>query len=315
MIDVSKYTDNKWIYFNNLIYRGIISYHINAQKEKPIVFNGQCNFGYKISPWINNKIAQLELIHSLCSFSYIRIPFMEYYYKTVMISRKRIKDHEELYDRYKIPGIYKQRIEFILNGIKLPARVKESINGAGKLKVLYVGRDTEEKRVDLIASVAKEIIETRKLAAEFVFMGEVRNAIPEGLHPYCIFLGNKSEENEIDEIYRSCDVLIMLSTTEGFPMAIMEAMARGLSIVSTAVGEIPYHVISDQNGFLIDDTANNDSVFKQACSHIEKLIINRNLLADFRINNIAHANDNFGVERFNKQYRNLFKEAKQHFGG
>ena len=54
--DISKYTDTKWLYFLNLIFRGIITGYINSQQEKPVVFNGQSNFGYKISPWVNKRI-------------------------------------------------------------------------------------------------------------------------------------------------------------------------------------------------------------------------------------------------------------------
>ena len=53
--DISRYTDNKWLYFINLIYRGIISYQVNHQQQTPIVFNGQCNFAYKLSPWIDKR--------------------------------------------------------------------------------------------------------------------------------------------------------------------------------------------------------------------------------------------------------------------
>src|SRR6187402_3523393 len=37
--DISVYTDNKWLYFLNLVYRGVITGYINSQKLKPIVFN------------------------------------------------------------------------------------------------------------------------------------------------------------------------------------------------------------------------------------------------------------------------------------
>lgn len=68
IIDISRYTDNKFMYWNNLIYRGIVSALVNTQKNLPIVFNGQSNFGYKLSPWINKKIEQIELLHAFCSF-------------------------------------------------------------------------------------------------------------------------------------------------------------------------------------------------------------------------------------------------------
>ena len=48
--------------------------------------------------------------------------------------------------------------------------------------------------------------------------------------------GNVLDE---DEIYQHIDCLIINSTTEGLPMALLEALARGKPAVSTQVGEIP----------------------------------------------------------------------------
>ncbi len=314
MKDISKWTDNKFLYFNNLVSRGIISYYINRQKQKPVVFNGQCNFGYKISPWINKDIPQLELIHSLCSFSYIRIPFIQFYYRTIMISKKRIEDHERLYDRFHIPGHFKNNINFILNGVPIPSETKTFHQTAlSTLNVLYVGRDTEEKRVHLIAAVAKEITGTRKINAKFSFMGDVANAIPTELHPYCTFLGNQSDEAAIHNIYLQNNILLMLSTTEGFPMAIMEAMARGLAIVSTDVGEISRHVKNAVNGYLIREIENDNEVLQHAVNRISELALDHKLLQQMGINNVAHARAEFSLEKFNESYRQLFREAKSHY--
>jgi hypothetical protein len=115
--DISKIVDNKWFYFLNLFYRGIISGYINSQSVKPIVFNGQSNFGYKISPWIKKDIRQIELIHSFNTFSLIRIPFLPFISKTVMISRKRIEDHKEQYRQKNIPASFAERIQYIPNAI------------------------------------------------------------------------------------------------------------------------------------------------------------------------------------------------------
>ena len=136
--NISKHTDNKWLYFLNIIYRGIISGYINKQKGSTLVFNGQCNFGYKLSPWINKKTPQVELIHSLCSFSYIRIPFLPFIARTVMISKVRIAEHLELYKRYNIPEHFGRRIQFILNAIELPAR-RTVVQQTENLVTLYVG--------------------------------------------------------------------------------------------------------------------------------------------------------------------------------
>lgn len=312
LVDVSKYTDNKLLYFNNIIYRGIISYYINSQAKRPLVFNGQCNFGYKISPWIHPRVPQIELIHSLCSFSYIRIPYIKYFYQTVMISKKRIADHEALYDRYHIPQHYKERIVFILNGIQLPPSVKPQYNLNQPLKILYVGRDTEEKRVHLIATVSQRL-QTLGIAVQMLFMGDVQHAIPAELHPFCTFLGNQNDDAAIHSIYLSADVLLMLSTTEGFPMAIMEAMARGLTVVSTAVGEIPYQLTTGENGFLIDNPADSHHVVDQAVEHLTTLANNRSMLAQMGANNIRHADTFYGLQRFAADYNQLFDRAKAAF--
>jgi glycosyltransferase involved in cell wall biosynthesis len=197
--DISRYTDNKWIYFVNIVYRGIITGYINRQKKKPLVFNGQCNFGYKISPWVSNRIAQVELIHSLCSFSYIRIPFLPFITKTVMISTIRINEHIELYKRYGIPMKFGKRIQFIMNAIDLPTeRPKAHVTG-GEMNVLYVGRSTPEKRVHLIAKIASQV-KQKSDKIQFTFLGEVKDAIPQAYHKYCRFLGNQSDPAVIEKV-------------------------------------------------------------------------------------------------------------------
>ncbi|MCU0370876.1 MAG: flippase-like domain-containing protein, partial [Bacteroidales bacterium] len=97
VLDISAYTDDKRRYWKNLIWRGVVTAHINRQGQRPLVINGQCNFAYKCAPWLHKAIPQLELIHSFNSFSWIRIPFLPFIRQTVMISRKAIADHTRQY--------------------------------------------------------------------------------------------------------------------------------------------------------------------------------------------------------------------------
>jgi glycosyltransferase involved in cell wall biosynthesis len=294
--NISRYTDNKYLYFNNLIWRGIVAAWISRQAKPPVVFNGQCNFAYKLSPHVPARIRQVELIHSFCSFSYIRIPFIPFYTATVMISRDSIREHIALYKAYKIPKRYADKIQLVMNGIPLPAaeaRLPESV------RMLYVGRGTAEKRPHLVARIAQQ---ANTIAG---FMGAVKEAIPAELRSYCHFYGEQTDAAAIDRIYREHQVIVITSSREGFPMVIMEAMARGLAVLATDVGDIPYHVKNGENGFLLDHTRKEKELVSLAADLLDIWQSDPSLLETIARNNIAYAQEHFGMNAFVQAYRKL----------
>jgi len=309
IIDISAFTDNRWQYFNNLFYRGLVSKYINDQKRPPIVFNGQSNFGYKISPWIKKSIPQIELIHSFNSFSYIRLPFLPFYSHTVMISRRRIADHLKQYREWGVPPNYDNRIEFILNGIPLPHYPVHK-QWDRKLRVLYSGRATPEKRVQWIVALAEKCA-AEKIPVDFVFMGDVREALPADKRTAGEFLGNIGDPDKIQEQYRKAHVLVLSSSTEGFPMVVEEAMAMGCAILATPVGDIPLHVVEGENGMLFSESLSEDLFLQEGTKFIRILAENRMLLQNLSQNNIQYAQAHFGLEAFSKAYRELFEKASQ----
>ena len=307
IINISKWTDNKWLYFFNLIYRGIITGYINRQKLKPVVFNGQCNFGYKISPWVDKDVQQIELIHSFNSFSYIRIPFLPFISTTVMISKKRIEDHIQFYNKTKTPLRFIEKIRYIPNAISLPENTVEK--NPSIFKVIFVGRGGKEKRVHLIASIAKS---TNRIdpSIQFEIIGDVSGILQKNDHPYIKFDGELEEEKQVREKYAGASALLLTSTTEGFPMVVIEAMAFGCAVLATAVGDIPYHVKDGINGFLFSDMADDEKIVEEGADRILKLKNDRQLLKTISANNTSYAKHNFGIEKFNQAYRQLFESVK-----
>ena len=303
--DISVYTDNKWLYFLNLVYRGVITGYINSQKLKPIVFNGQCNFAYKISPWVNNTIRQVELIHSLNSFSYIRIPFISFIDKTVMISRRRIEDHKKLYERYQIPLHYTERIVYICNGIPLPSSVKPE-RPVLPFTVLYSGRPGPEKRIHLITAMAKEL-QDADTDIQFEMIGDLSRLVDISTFPFIKFHGNIDDPEKINSIYSRAHLLLITSSTEGFPMVIMEAMANGCAIMATPVGDIPFHVKDGENGFLFSSVENEEGIIKEACEKISWLKNNPVEWKRISAMNARYAAEYFGIEQFNAAYKDLLK--------
>jgi glycosyltransferase involved in cell wall biosynthesis len=66
--------------------------------------------------------------------------------------------------------------------------------------------------------------------------------------PYVSFLGHRTD---IERLLTAFDAFALTSRTEGLPLVLLEAMATGVPVVSTAVGGIPDLVKHDRTGLLV----------------------------------------------------------------
>ena len=71
----------------------------------------------------------------------------------------------------------------------------------------------------------------------------------EKIHPYVVFAG---QQQDVLPYLRAMDVFVLTSLREQMPLTVLEAMAVGLPIVATRVGEIPYMVEEGVEGFVRD---------------------------------------------------------------
>lgn len=103
-------------------------------------------------------------------------------------------------------------------------------------------------------------------------------------------------------IFKSADLYILPSYSEGMPNSVLEAMAFGLPVITRPVGGIPDFFKNYINGFLIESKDPKD--FAEA---VEKLLVN-----DFLILKIAENNYNYAHSRFlstivASRVRNIFR--------
>jgi len=121
--------------------------------------------------------------------------------------------------------------------------------------LVSVGRLSREKGqaelIKALANLRKENAE-RKLRLLVVGDGPDRRGLERlasssGLADWVSFVGHQFD---VAPYYTMADVMVLPSSTEGSPNALLEAMAAGLPIVATAVGGVP-EIVSNRNSALL----------------------------------------------------------------
>ncbi len=115
----------------------------------------------------------------------------------------------------------------------------------GPLRALYVGRLSQAKNVDaLLLALAELKAEGRPFACDVVGDGPMRRELEQvsaahGLTDSVVFHGAVGFERVL-EFYERADILALVSETEGWPKAIMEAMIFGLVCIGSNRGLVPW---------------------------------------------------------------------------
>jgi glycosyltransferase involved in cell wall biosynthesis len=102
------------------------------------------------------------------------------------------------------------------------------------------------------------------------------------------------------------DFLLLSSKSAAFPMAIQEAMALGMIVISTQVGGIANHITHLANGILINGESDKEIV-NQFDTFINMVITDTNLAENISKNAISYASDHFRFAHFKSSFLNLIE--------
>jgi len=130
----------------------------------------------------------------------------------------------------------------------------EIVKDFGRPIILSVGRLVDNKSFpDLINAFAQLHKTNPEYALAIAGNGDQREKLSAlihelGLDGHAFLLGVR---NDVSRLMSAADLYVNSSTVEGLPVTVLEAMAAGLPVIATRVGDTP-HVLTGGAGILVD---------------------------------------------------------------
>jgi len=198
-------------------------------------------------------------------FERLIIPSLNHIYST---SRNRLRIYQSLYPKVQeklsfLPVWANRDIFYPIDEPKISIRKKltalnRSIPFDGKW-LIFVGRLQKVKAPKrLINSFIQYRRKLKNSNAHLIIAGE--GNLRDAVERYAINLGIKNivhllgsiEQNLLARFYRASDVLLVTSNFETGPMSVLEALACGIPVVTTNVGEVRRVVKSGFSGEIVE---------------------------------------------------------------
>ncbi len=206
------------------------------------------------------------------------VPEFDECFETLRRRRDRIAriqvTHDEMHELVLAAGISSERVfripigidleNFLLGDAELHARVRVGLGlprsafvvGSFQKDGVGWGEGLEPKLVkgpDVLVS-ALELLRADAPELHILLTGPARGFVRRELERLGIPYRHVRARTraELARAYHALDVYIVSSRQEGGPKAVLEAMAAGVPIVSTRVGQAPEIVMDGENGLLCD---------------------------------------------------------------
>jgi 1,2-diacylglycerol 3-alpha-glucosyltransferase len=264
----------------HITFSGLTQMIISIKKFRPDVIHFATPLSIGVTSIIISKIFKIPLVstyHTLLSETLTPLPPFNSIDKILKLNDKNkeiLKDFiwdssKRIYDYCNIivaptklikdelkKHNYKSKIIVVSNGIDTK-EFKPRVRTKTSYKILYIGRLSYEKKVDIVIKSFKEVLKRYpKSVLAIVGGGPAQQNLEDLVNKFniknkVIFHGSVLRENLI-KYYNDNDIFVTASEMEVQPLTILEAMACGLPIVGINRGGVAYLVKDNQNGFLLE---------------------------------------------------------------
>jgi len=207
-------------------------------------------------------------------------------------------------------GVPAQRVEIINNGVPEPTEPRRQPGSAAVQRLLFVGNLSERKGVsDLLAALALPGGDWRQVEVQIAGGGDVAGyqaqATALGLSRWVHFSGWVGQP-EVARLMAAADVLVLPSYDEGLPLVILEALANGVAVVCSPVGEIGSALTDGVNAIFVP--AGDVTALAASLQSVLKDPLRRQTLERDGRQLYAHQ---FSLQRF---FQEVARVHQRHFG-
>ena len=140
-------------------------------------------------------------------------------------------------------GVPPERVEIVLNGVPEPTVPRCRGGAAGKPRVLFLGNLSERKGVsDLLRALAQGDFGAQAVLVSIAGGGDIagyQKLAGQLKVDRLVRFEGWVDQQQVAQLMAAADLLVLPSYDEGLPLVILEAMANGVAVVCTPVGEIP----------------------------------------------------------------------------
>lgn len=273
---------------------------IDAQ-DKPVLFSSLTSTFFELLPLIAAEVPAYYLQHAFLyqptgNLQHKRwLRYFERINGYIFISGRSKEEFEKFLFANHVPRSRFGKLHFISNAV----RSFGSVRSHPSIGLLFVGRHSPEKRLDLFLTLCDELEKAHPGRFRFTVVG----TSPIAGHEHVDFRGRVTDPDVMAGIYAAHDVLALTSEREGFPLVIMEAMAQGLVVLSTPVGDVPERL--DPSYSIITSDPHGTTVLREMSEALISLDQDRDRSQAMKQAALSAARSAFDPDQFRERYREL----------
>jgi glycosyltransferase involved in cell wall biosynthesis len=179
----------------------------------------------------------------------------------------------------------------------------------------FVGRLTEIKNIQLLLETAALVRDNTNIRFAIIGDGHLRQSLEKeaaslGSNENTVFLGNRTN---VADIYGALDIVALTSLNEGTPLSLIEAMAAGKPVISTAVGGVKDLLgkkLDERDAFTVCERGVRVDSFEPSDYHagLSFLIENEGIRHDLTERGKEFIRSRYSKERLIEDIKRLYRE-------